>query len=69
MTVEILVVREPRRSPVAELVANPPVMAMVEKWEIGKERHIILTVATDNAATVLESVNSFESVIRAYVCK
>lgn len=71
MTIEILVVREPRQSPIAELCspANAHVLSMVKSFHVGKENHTILKVELKDSKDVLRYVNAFQSVIRAWVCK
>lgn len=66
MNIEILVVRERGLSFIAELNAYADVMAMVKEWRQGKEGHIIVTADSENADLLVERINAFDSVVRAY---
>jgi hypothetical protein len=65
----ILIARDRRYAPIAELQQHPEIMALVQPGSIryGAERHLLIDVASEHADYALSVINTFQTILRAWV--
>lgn len=65
----ILIARSRKFAPIAELQQHPEVMALIIPGSIryGAERHLLIDVAAENVEYALGVINTFQTIIRAWV--
>jgi hypothetical protein len=67
-TATIIIIREPHRSPIAELYdpLNASLRTAILSIRRGKEGHLHAEVEREHAPSIVASLNLFDSICRAY---